>query len=456
MTAAEKRSRRGGRIGQISRGLDGFLGDQAGASFIITALTFPVLMGLAGLGLDAATWYADKRLNQTIADAGAVAGTIALSRDAGLSQSDLEAIVWTSTADNGFVHGTDGTVIVNSPPTAGANAGSAGFVEVSVRKQGALYFSGMVLDAAVNIETRAVGGISTFGNHCVVALDPSADGAIHMWGTADVNLSCGIASNSSSEKSIQIEGNASLTADPAQAYGDIYVGSNATLTTKSPPQPLSERVSDPYGPAGLNLQVPPPSACDEPSRLTLMTDTVLEPGRYCGGLWLKSGIMTFNPGVYIIDGGDFTTNGGATLIGDGVTIILTADDPADIGAVRMNGGTSVQLYAPATGGHVSGPYAGQYEGILFFVDPAAPSFGSGGQMISHDVQGGTDADFRGAIYAPSQEISYGGGADVGPRCVQVIARTISFRGNANLDSSLAACDAQGVASMDQTRVRLFE
>lgn len=456
MTPTAARRRLAARMTDCVRHLRGFLSDQGGASFVVTALTFPVLLGMAGLGIDAAAWYADKRMNQTMADTAAVAGTVALSRNAGLSPSELETIVRASAADNGFVHGTDGIVTVSSPPTSGPKAGNAGFVEVVLRKDGSTYFSSMVLDAAVTIETRAVGGISTFGNHCVLALDPSIDGAIHMWGTADVALSCGVASNSSSEKAIQIEGNASLTADPAQAYGDIHVGSNANLTTKSPPQPLSERVSDPYGPAGQNLQLPPPSACDEPSQLKLMTDTVLDPGRYCGGLWLKSGIMTFNPGVYIIDAGDFKTDGGAILVGSGVTIILTADDPADTGTIRMNGGTSAQLTAPGPEGHDDGPYEDEYAGILFFVDPAAPTYGSGGQMISHDIQGGADTDFRGAIYAPSQEVAYGGGADAGPRCVQVVARKVIFRGNADLDSSQAACEAQGVASIDQTRVRIFE
>ncbi len=386
-----------GRLADCSRSFGRFVADQAGASFIITALSFPVILGFAGLGLDAAMWYADKRQNQTVADSAAVAGTIALSRDPGLSLGDLEIVVRGSAADNGFVHGSHGAVTVNNPPAAGPNAGNASFIEVVVAQTAQTYFSGMVLDAAVTIQTRAVGGISTFGEHCVVGLDPNIDGAIHMWGTADVALSCGIASNSSSDKAIQIEGNASLTADPAQAYGDIYVGSNATLTTKSPPQPLSARVSDPYGAAGRDLEVPPPSACDEPSELKLTSDTVLDPGRYCGGLWLKSGTMTFNPGVYIIDEGDFRTNGGATLIGDGVTFILTADDPDDTGTFKMNGGTSAQLTAPDKDGHAAGPFEGEYAGILFFVDPAAPSFGSGSQMISHDVQGGTDTDFRGAI-----------------------------------------------------------
>ncbi|MDH3970018.1 MAG: pilus assembly protein TadG-related protein, partial [Rhodospirillales bacterium] len=78
------------RFAGFVRDFRSFLGDQAGASFVITALTFPVILGLAGLGLDATMWYQDKRQNQTIVDNAAVAGTIALSRDAALTQSALE------------------------------------------------------------------------------------------------------------------------------------------------------------------------------------------------------------------------------------------------------------------------------------------------------------------------------------------------------------------------------
>ena len=135
-------------------GIGRFLGDQAGASFVITALSFPVILGFAGLGLDAAMWYADKRQNQTIADSAAVAGRIALSRDSGISASDLEIVVRGAAADNGFVHGTHGAVTVNSPPAAGPNVGDANFIEVVVAQQAQTYFSGPLLNESFMVRRR--------------------------------------------------------------------------------------------------------------------------------------------------------------------------------------------------------------------------------------------------------------------------------------------------------------
>jgi hypothetical protein len=40
--------------------------------------------------------------------------------------------------------------------------------------------------------------------------------------------------------------------------------------------------------------------------------------RFCGGVAFK-GTVTFNPGLYIIDGGAMTANGNVTLTGSGVT-----------------------------------------------------------------------------------------------------------------------------------------
>ncbi len=121
-----------------------FLGDQPGASFVITALAFPVIIGFAGLGL-----------------------------------SDLETVVRDVAADNGFVYGSHGAAIVKSPPD--------------------------------------VGGLSTFGGHCVVGLDETADRTVEFTGTADVTSACGIASNSNSDEAIYVGGNATLIAEPPQA-----------------------------------------------------------------------------------------------------------------------------------------------------------------------------------------------------------------------------------------------
>jgi hypothetical protein len=434
-------------MADVARDLAGFLGDQAGASFVITALSFPVLLGLAGLGLDAAAWYADKRVNQTIADAAAVAGTVALSRDPGLSQSQLETIVWTSTADNGFVHGSDGTVSINSPPSVGPNAGSAGFVEVFVRKEGALYFSSMVLNAPITIETRAVGGISTFGVHCVVALDETADGAITVTGTADVTSECGLASNSSSSEAILVSGNATLTAQPLQAYGDIKKSGSATSSYTPPPQPLSERLADPYGGILFALEADP-SCGGAKASLYKTADSPLLPGRYCGGMRLNGNIDLL-PGTYILDNGGLKITGGGNITADGVTFVLTAMDAADLGTFDMSGGGLLTMRAPVD------PTEGEYPGMLVIQDPYVPNIESA-MPAENKFTGGSNMHLTGALYMPHQEVAYSGGTSGGVNCTVIVAKLVSFHGNVHLDNDATACAEAGVETVQQTRVRLLE
>jgi hypothetical protein len=434
----------------LAQALNGFVRDQAGASFLMAALSFPVLLGMAGLGLDAVAWYQDKRHNQTLADNAAVAGTIAASRNPNISRAELEAVVLESTSVNGFVDGTHGTVVVNHPPSVGPNAGVPGFVEVFVRKQGALYFSGLFLDSPVTIETRAVGGISVFGKHCVVALDPTADGAITVTGTANVTSDCGMASNSNSEQSVFVQGSADLSAQPLQAYGDIAESGNATITYETPPQPLSERIEDPYAGVLDSLQADP--ACVGPAAKPKnygADDSPLAPGRYCGGMTIN-GNIDFLPGTYYLDSGDFNVSGGGEIRGPGVTFILTAMDATDLGRVNLSGGGVIELRAPANESE------GEYPGMLFIQDPHVPGVESHSPLPVNKLTGGTDMTLNGALYFPDMETVYTGGTNGGANCTLITSRQVTFEGTVYMDNDAQACLEAGVIGIQQTRVRLFE
>ncbi len=410
-------------------GLGRFLGDQAGASFIITALSFPVVLGFAGLGVDVAMWYADKRQNQTLADAAAMAGTIALSRDPSISLSELETVVRGAAADNGFVHGSQGAVTVNSPPTEGSHAGNSAFVEVVVAQTTQNYFSSLVLDSKVTMRTRAVGGISTFGEHCVVATDETADRAVEVLGTADVTSACGIASNSSSDSAIYIGGNATLTAQPLQAHGDIVVSGNATVTHKAPPQPLSQRVPDPY--AGVLTELQADSSCagaNQPQRLGT-SDSPVAPGRYCGGIKITGGNVT----------------------GEGVSFILTAMEAEDLGSINISGGT-IDQRAPAD------DFEGEHVGMLYIQDPFVPELDDDDDSPPRNkLVGGSNMKLDGTLYFPDTEVEYRGGAHGIDNCTIIVARRVSFAGNSHLENDENTCLEAGVESgIEQTRVRIME
>lgn len=442
----EHRNRWSGCIRQAKR----FLSEQAGTSFVISALSFPVVLGFAGLGVDAAMWYADKRQNQTVADSAAMAGTIALSRDPGIGLSELETVVRGSAADNGFVHGSQGAVTVNSPPTQGPNAGNAAFVEVLVTQTARKYFSSMLTDQPITMQARAVGGISTFGEHCVVATDETANRAVEVLGTADVTSACGIASNSSSDSAIYIGGNATLTAQPLQAHGDIVVSGNATVTHKAPPQPLSQRVPDPY--AGVLTELQADSSCadaNQPQHLST-SDSPVAPGRYCGGIKITGGDVDFLPGTYFLDNGGLQITGG-NVTGEGVTFILTASEAEDLGSINISGGT-IDQRAPAD------DFEGEHVGMLYIQDPFVPELDDDDDNPPRNkLTGGTAMNLDGALYFPDTEVEYRGGANGTENCTIIVARRVSFAGNSHLENDESTCLEAGVESgIEQTRVRIME
>lgn len=420
-----------------------WLRDQSGGTLVWFALTMPVILGMAGVGVDSTLWYMDKRILQTAADSGAIAGAHVLAQ-AGTDTAARQTVV-DEISRNDFQVGANDVVTINMPPKTGPNAGVTGFVEVIIDKQRPLYFVSFLRDEPVVIQTRAVSGATGYGANCVLALDRDMAQAIEFKGTADADINCGIAANSRSDSAVAMIGSAALQADAIKAHGDIAIGGSSTLATDIPPQPYASRVNDPYA----YLEVPAASPCDETSELDLGNTTItLDPGRYCGGLRITSSDVIFNPGVYIVDGGDFTADGGSTLTGVGVTFILTADVASEIGNLRLTGGVTADLSAPTD---PDDPYVG----VLFYQDRAADSY-QGNQLIGNDMLGGAETNLQGAVYFPNQEIKYSGGAAAGAGCLQLVSRKVSFSANSNILNSADACAAMRVKTIEQTRIALIE
>jgi hypothetical protein len=131
------------------------------------------------------------------------------------------------------------------------------------------------------------------------------------------------------------------------------------------------------------------------------------PVRRSKGLDVK-GDVTFAPGLYIIEEGNFKVNG--KISGSGVTFYFTNGATANIGA-----GAQLNLAAPATG---------PYSGILFF--------GGRSDFDDHSIQGNASSTLTGAIYMPASEVKFSGNSDGGSGCTQIIADTIILTGNSDL------------------------
>ncbi len=420
------------------------LRDRDGGALAVTAVLLPTIIGFAGLGVDLTHWYSQRRAMQNMADGAAIAATHAVM--SGGTATDVQNAAVEGAIRNGWNAAQGFTMQTFAPPTAGLYPGLNRAAEVRVTRNVPLYFLGAIGVDPVEVSARATGAGVDNGPQCVIALDHDADRAITFTGDAHVTLGCGIASNSSSNRSIYIAGEAILEANPAQAYGDIYIGNNATLVTQSPVQPYSQRVDDPYDDVIMPVD---PTTCTETDFWAQTGETYLspplQPGRYCNGLRIN-GTVDLDPGIYIVADGDFEVGSEAVLTGDEVTIVLTGASPGDVGNVKINGGAQITLTPTTTG---------EMAGILFYQDPmASPGTSS---IIESKFNGEALVDLTGALYFPQRQVDYGGGASAaGASCLHIVARTVEFTGEANITNDPATCAAFGMQEVNQLRVQLVE
>jgi Flp pilus assembly protein TadG len=407
---------------------------QSGGLAIYAALSLPLIAGMVGVGLDMSVWYAMKREVQGIADAAVV--TAAHTMFQGGTEAEATAAAEAQAVRNGYddsYAGNQITLTYNSVTTGTITE----TVQGTVRMEAPMHFAEFFLDE-IHVASAAAAGLQQLGQQCVLALHPSIAGAITFEGNTDADVGCGVASNSNHvSQSIFVSGFAVLTANPVQAKGDIEVSGTGVINSDFPLYPWSPPVADPY--AGWTMP-PMPAACDYngeavgPAETITYTQLNAEGTRFCGGLDLR-GNVTFEAGIYFIDGDSLRINSQATVDASaGVTFVLTGPTPDDIAQVDINGTGGVTINAPD-----SGPT----EGMAIVQDyNATPSE----SFNDNKINGDSNININGVIYFRNQPIQYSGGSDALANCIQIVARMVKFTGNSDLDADETKCQDVGVAA----------
>lgn len=410
-----------------------FLADCSGATAVMMALALPVMVLGMGIGAETGYQYMTQRKLQHAADLSAHAGAARLR--AGDTETAITAAATHVAVQTGFRAET-GTIEVNTPPLSGIAAGEAQSVEVILNQIEPRYFSLLISNEPVVITARAVARVITTGSTaCVLALAPTAPGAITVSGSTSVGLNgCDIASNSNAADALLMSGtSAELFADCAHTVGRAVVNSRLQLSDCPTVHELAPVVRDPYA------DVPEPAlvgTCRSRNQGSPNTTTTLTPSdthpsgvnsmRFCSGLSVKGDII-FEPGLYIIESGDFSINSGdiessgaAALAADGVTFFLT-------GTARLvlGGNAELTLAAPSTG-----PYAG----LIFFASRSQTG-------ITHRLAGTSGSTVHGAVYVPESAVELTGNSRASGGCTQIIAQRITFTGNSTLRSNCTTSNA---------------
>lgn len=387
-------------------------GGEGGNVATIFALTLPVVVGGAGLGVETSYWYYSSLKLQATADAAAYAG--ALEKIQGSDTATITTAATQSATANGL---GNGTITVHTPPTSGPNTANKA-VEVILDQNLDRVFTSIFSESKVPEQARAVALITDASKACNVALSQSASQAVLYSGSTTVKQNgCVTMANSIASDAIKVQGSASLQTDCLISAGGVVLNNPVTMVCKSPiTQALP--TSDPFS------SLPTPAAtnpCQNDKK------TTLQAGTYCSGLSL-SGNVTLKPGVYVVQG-NLKINAGAVVSGSGVTIFMSGSS-----TVSMNGNATVTLSAPTSG---------IYSGVLFYGD-------RNGTSAKSNFNGTATSLLTGAIYFPRQEVDYLGNFSGKNGCTQVVADTIQWSGSSTINqdcSSLGMKDIPAAPSI---------
>jgi Flp pilus assembly protein TadG len=414
--------------------------DERGVTGIVAAIAATVLLGFCGLAVDVIMWQVQQRTMQGAADQAALAAATAY-KNAG----ETVALGDSTAGPNGAY----ATALANTSNWPGAaptftvaayNNGSSctndGCVKVTITQRQQRYFTAIFSTDAVNASASAVGtckgcgngssaGGSNGGDPCVMALDSSGKGVITDTGGGTLNLTnCNLYNNAPNTDATIVNNNGviegcSSTTTSATCSAKAFLaqpnnpgGIDIPVTTNAAPAP------DPYA----NLTPPTVGSC-----LTWPNPpTNIPTGTYCPGN-INGQTVSFQTGAVIVlkpptSGGgqngpglDATGNSATSLTGTNVILYV-------LGGAKLTANSTINLSAPTTG---------TYAGVgVWFGDSSAVTW-----------NGGNNSTFNGAIYAPTANLSYSGGAFAPSTCTRLIAAAITLAGGSTASFNNTGCSA---------------
>lgn len=356
--------------------------DERGQTLVITGLALTCLLGMSGFAVDVGMMFRAKRILQSAADAGAIAGA------AEVNYYDVTSAADAATAQNGMTNGSNGvTVTVNNPPLSGSYTSSSTAVEVIVTQSVPTYFMKVFGLKTMNVSARSVAA-SGPASGCVYTLDTSGTD-VGLTGSGTLSIpDCGIVVDSASTNALQLTGSGSIQALSIGLVGNYQKTGSGTIS----PTPITGIAPEPNPLAYLAAPSFSASSCLANPRFTGSSSNTIGPpiagGTVCynGISNTGSGSLTLQPGTYIINGA-FSVTGSGSVSGSDVTIYLAAPN----GSLSLTGSGALNLTAPTSG---------TYNGILFFEDPSDTN--------AMSVTGSGSTDVEGIFYAPAAKMTLTG------------------------------------------------
>ena len=438
---------------------------EQGAVAIQMALISVVLLGMTSLATDVGYAYYMHRQMQSAADTAVFSAAQAIVAGFPASYSTEAYAV---AGKVGFVNGANGVVVtVNkppaSPPASGTYAANSPAVQVIVQQPQTLPLIGAVCSilggctGALTVAAQAVAGPVVSGGGCMLQLGSSANPGVNLTGGGNITLDgCGMALNSTAAGALTMTGgtqinlnNSAGVADAKQTasiVGGASYHNGATVNGVAAPAPFSDvktnqaATADPY--ASVPLPSKPATQCATSNGTTLTSSTskgvttVKYGSNYNTPItscyWPAGDIvqltnnanLSLGAGVYYLSGGSLSVGGNVTLTGNNVTLVLTGSG-SNWASISITNGAKVTLTAPSSGADA---------GIAIYGDRNAPT------TISSSFVGGSTMNITGAIYLPTQQVTFANGAGNPTGCLQLIAGSIAVSGGVTLSNN---CNGYG-------------
>jgi len=424
--------------------------DKRGNALVIAAAAMPLVLGSAGLASDTIQWALWKRQLQRAADSGAIAGVYSIAELSGARTSVTDAVN-RDLAHNSHI--SYSTTKVIGAPTSGTYASDPYAVQVQLAVQQRLSFSGMFMNFTPTITATGIATVVPSGHYCVISLENTSVTGITATGNADVDMGCGMITNSTSLTAAVATGSSDVNASPIAAVGGIPASTHWAEGTVL--QPFTMAQPDPYA------NVPAPSTFPSGNcpnyRVNNPNDTDafdasdanvsgLPANTYCVGSLTLNGTTTFpDNSTIIIDGGSLSVGAQAHVSCNGCSFVLTSrtadTNPSTIGNVNINGGAQLNLTASKTG---------TYAGILIYQDRRA--LNGTNAAYQSTLNGNSSSFFQGAFYFPNQQVTYNGTAGMSTNCMKLVARTVLYSGDMHISNSCPS--DSGVLDFTGKKVRL--
>jgi Flp pilus assembly protein TadG len=447
---------------RLSRSPAGYFGSRRGNVAVLTALLMLPIAGALSLAGDLANGFMVNRSLQNAADSAALAAATGgdLAQDSGspaLYAYQREALAVAS--KYGFVDGANNVAVTSTTVTNAQNPSCPVSVtqcfQVTVSKTIPLYFASAVGfkgnatlngDSALKVSATALATpVLGAQNVCVLALDPTStqSATADVTGGATVLDKCSLWDDSAAGAAFVMTGG-SFTAQAAYVVGgSTMTGGAIILTSPTAVQTQQSSMADPftalYATNGVSTLVN--QSCPSANKGVNVSSgaKTLQPGVYCNSLSISGGTATLSAGVYVIQGGKISVSGGS-LTGSGVTIILTC-------AVQPCTSSSSYATATLTGGttNLSAPTSGAWSGMLLYQDSNDPT----SNKDKDSLTGGANT-LEGALYFPTQQLTYTGGPASAP-CTEIVAWTVTFTGGGTVGYN---CAGAGVVAIGAGGIKL--